>query len=213
MPVHQSIGIILAAIVALISMPKIVGELSAQQRLTRKLKDYLDIAENIQNSSTKTRISEEAELLAMRLAANLAIRPTRQDWIEIAIGGGVWAAWIFIYLAINDHFSNDWIFTPIFIAIFLIGMVGSTLVSIRIQTLQFNRMLYVRLDSPSNPPLLSVPSIRDYFLRGTIDPDLVIERARSEKSDPDNRHVSTKDVTMAIEFLEKKYYKRANRRR
>lgn len=178
-----------------------------------KLKSLLDIAEKTQNSSAKARILEEADLLAVRLAAILTIRPSRRDWIEIVLGGSLWLGWAVAYQIINWRPQSPWLLNLVFGVTYVVAFMGAMIVQARAQTLQFNRRIYVRLEAPSNPPLLSIPSVRDYLLRTTITPDLVIRVARDQKRESGNHILTSEDVSRAIAILEGRTYKHAPRSR
>ncbi|MEV0043944.1 hypothetical protein AB0H60_10725 [Nocardia rhamnosiphila] len=211
MPVHQSIGIVLAALVAAISIPKIVGEVSTQERLARKLKSLTDVFEKVENEAARLRIKKEVDILALRLASSIEVRPSKRDWAESLVVIAIPVAWATL-ITLDER--ESWIPGLALLVIYPPLTFIMNIAGLRLQTLQFNRTLYVLLGAPAEPPLLAVPSLRDYILRTTITPQLVLKLAHSRgNKDSESEQLSIAEVREAITVLEGEIYKHKPRRR
>ncbi|WP_433685470.1 hypothetical protein [Nocardia sp. CA-119907] len=219
MPIQQTVGIILAAVVAAISIPKLLEEFSARERLTRRLSSMLSVTDKLQHDGALSVISTETDQLALRLASVIAIRPSRRDWVESVVAGlapGVWvlatSVWPFRGM-LNEH---HWLSTSVLaVSLVAVQQVSHT-VATRLGTLHYNRQLYIKLGAPADPPLLSVPTIRDYLLRPTLTADLIlrISEAAKRKTDEDGLNVPLVDhVRAAILDCEQRFYRRQPRPR
>lgn len=219
MPIQQTIGIILAAVVAAISIPNILDELTATGRVARKLDRMLSIAGKVQHDGTRLAISGESDRMALRLASLIAIRPSRRDWVETALFGLAPALW---YVAFWVWPFDGWmrehlrLVLPIALVVFVALQQVQHTAATRMGTLHNNRRLYVRLGAPADPPLLSIPTVRDYLLRPTLTSDAVFRMGERAKAEADQEGVDlplVDYVRVAIQESESRCYRHAPRTR
>lgn len=203
MPWYQTAGILIAAVFALLNIPKLVFETcEAAPLLRRRMLSRSMAAEKATAPEAKEILTRHAAVLENRLAAAHEIRYSRRDmWMIASAGIAVpilWGSALFIW--------------PLELAATAVISVMSTLLSLavqpRLQTVQANRKLFAALECPKQLQRLAIPSYRDYMFNTTTTPRLVLETAEmiESKSSPsrlkDNQAVY---VNRAIALLEGRY--------
>lgn len=186
-PWYQTVGIVIAAVVAVVGVPKLLRETLGPYRLGAKVLRASEVAEKVKSEGAKRELTAYAETLANRLAAIHTTKFSRRDKIVIAGGASVSVTLWLLFLvgwpvSVPEKISNRALELVAVALAVLIAQWGLLLWLPRLQTIQYRRVLYAELGAPAGLRDLSIPSLRDYFLNATLTPKFILTVARQAAS-------------------------------
>ena len=213
MPWYQTVGILIAGGLALLSLPKLVFDtFDAAPVLRRRMLSTALAAEKATPQGAKEILTAHSEVLANRLAAAHQIRYSGRDkWLIGILAVGVplvWGVALFVWWP-EDDVQGSW--PSGVIASTLSVLLGLNLLSQpRVKTVRDNRKLFAQLGCPKELKLLAIPGFRDYIWSDTVTPDRILRTARElEAGGPQASEESALDqvayVNRAIGIWEAKY--------
>lgn len=206
MPWYQSAGIVIAAVLGLFTLLKTLREIVEPYRLSSRMKKARDLADKATGKGAEAVLSAEAETLAAKLAARRAIRYSGRDKLSATVFFGAFGLFLApMWIQLGDPRIR----LALGLLAFVVYQIAMARFLPRLQTVKFQRELFVRLQAPLEPiRALSIPSGRDYMFRTTITPDLILDIARRVFDAVATGVDLVAAVNLTIETLESSIYQR-----
>lgn len=201
---YQIVGIAVAAIVAVLGVPKLFRETLGPYRLSARVVRASEVAEKVNSEGAKRDLTAYAETLANRLAALHVIKFSRRDKSVIAGCTGVsvviWLTFLMGWpVSIPELIDNRALKFVVRAVALIVAQWGLIAWLPRLQTIQYRRSLYAELAAPQGLRELAIPSLRDYFWRPTLTPKLILSTARGNVPDPAQTESGTERSGMESE--------------
>lgn len=205
MPWYQTAGIVIAAILGVFTLFKILRELTESYRLTSRMQKASELAGESTGPGAKSVFTAEAETLAAKLAARRIFRYSRRDMLSgltFLVTFGLFQAPLWI-----EHGNSRTRFALGVLALIAYQIAMARFLP-RVQTIRFQRELFVRLQAPLEPlRTLAIPSARDYMFHTTITPSLILQVAHRAFDAVTTDVDLVTAVNLTIETLEESTYK------
>lgn len=201
------VGIVVGAIVGVFTLVKLLRELAEPLLLTSRMKKARELADKATGAGAKSVLSAEAATLSSKIAARRSVRYSRRDKAS-----GLLFLVSFSLLvalpAVGAETTHTGVRIAAWIFAFALYQVAMLRFLPRAQTIRFRRQLLVELGMPREPvKALAIPSARDYLLRTTITPGLVMQIATRAFPDARSSDDLVAAVNLTIEILEEATYR------